>query len=528
MSRIIDPAGQAGWPWTSPADYTFKEGKLVGQQVVIRRSGNLIEVSPDGSSALPRDVRDLLEPHLTYTYQEFLRGLDRYDPATGYDRGPVRFEERRIYRYDGSGRFCCGIGFMGKIRRLLDGVGCKVSVLNCDPPHPRKNRFTESWDNVVNTVSFRPMQDECLVQIAANEYGIIQAPTGFGKGMIITMVCLLYPNAKIHVVTPSKDLVSKTVRALTRFIPNVGQVGIGKKRVERVTVFSADSLHLSDGDADIVLADEIHELAAPSYSEALARYRFSRNFGFSATPEGRMDGADAKLESLFGEKIFELSYPKAVELGLVVPIVVEWLDIRMQHNPCEGKKDTAKKRWGIWRNEERNQILADRILQIDPDEQVLVLVETIEHLMFLRAMLPGFVACYSEQGLKPQDVAMYRKWGLMGEDEEPLTTKEREQLRLDFEAGKIKKAIATKVWATGVDFEQLAVLVRADAQASTIMDTQAPGRVSRVNTAGQKPFGLVIDCMDHFDDGFRRKSMSRRRSYDRNEWAQIVPKRRRG
>jgi superfamily II DNA or RNA helicase len=231
--------------------------------------------------------------------------------------------------------------------------------------------------------------------------------------MIIVMVCLLYPNARIHVVTPSKDLVSKTVRILTKYLPNVGQVGMNKKKLGRVTVFSADSLHLSDGDADIVLADEIHELAAPSYSEALAKYRYSRNFGFSATPEGRMDGADAKLESLFGEKIFDLTYQEAVKLNLVVPIVVEWLDVRADINPCANKKETAKKRWGIWRHDLRNQLIADRVSSFSDDEQVLILVETIEHLLFLRQYLPNFTLCYSEAGLTSANLRKYRSWGLM-------------------------------------------------------------------------------------------------------------------
>jgi superfamily II DNA or RNA helicase len=392
-----------------------------------------------------------------------------------------------------------------------------VSVYNCDPKPTRPNRYKEDWDNVIKTLSFRAKQDECLINISSHECGIIQAPTGFGKGTLIAMVCLLYPNAKIHVITPSKDLVEKTVATLLRYLPNIGQVGCNKKRLERVTVFSADSLHLSDGDADIILADEIHELAAPTYAENLAKYRFSRNFGFSATPEGRADGADANLESLFGEKIFVLTYPEAVALNLVVPIIVEWLDIRLPDNPAAGKQDTPKKRWGIWRNELRNKILADRINSIDPDDQTLVLVETVEHLMFLRSLLPDFEACYSEQGLTSSDVRMYRKWGLMGPNEEPITTKQREHLRKSFEQGKIKKAIATSVWATGVDFEQLAVLVRADALASTIMDTQAPGRVSRIDTTDVKPYGLVIDCMDQFDQGFRRKALGRRKNYVANE-----------
>lgn len=513
---------QRGWPWITP----LEDNALMGRTVTVRRSGNLIDLSPDGLNELPRDLKDVIEPHLTYTYQRYLRGADRTDPISGYKRGPFAYEECRLYRYDPRGRLVCGIGFLPKITSILEKSGAVVKLVNCDPPNPRTDRYKEDWNLVIETFSFRPKQDECLIQIAGNEFGIIKAPTGFGKGTIIAMVCLLYPKAKIHVVTPSKDLVSKTVASLTKYIPNVGQVGCGKKRLGRVTVFSADSLHLSDGEADILLADEIHKLAAVSYSEPLAKYRNSRNFGFSATPKGRLDGADAKLESLFGPIIFDLSYQEAVEHGLVVPIKVEWLDVFMQHNPCEGKKDTAKKRWGIWRNDTRNRLIANKALTYGPDDQVLILVETIEHLLFLRKYLPKFEACYSENSLKAEDVNTYRRWELMEETEQPLSAKDREQLRKKFEKGEVKKAIATSVWATGVDFEQLAVLIRAEGMGSEIMDVQAPGRVTRRNTKGAKDVGIVVDCADQFDEGFHRKALGRRKTYKKNEWQQTESTRR--
>jgi hypothetical protein len=47
--------------------------------------------------------------------------------------------------------------------------------------------------------------------------------------------------------------------------------------------------------------------------------------------------------------------------------------------------------------------------------------------------------------------------------------------------------------------------------------------VSRKNTKGEKDVGILVDCMDQFDPGFRRKALSRQRSYESNGWAQLFP-----
>jgi superfamily II DNA/RNA helicase len=104
-----------------------------------------------------------------------------------------------------------------------------------------------------------------------------------------------------------------------------------------------------------------------------------------------------------------------------------------------------------------------------------------------------------------------------------LTDIQKHQIRSQFEAGTLRRVIATDVWSTGVDFEQLNVLVRADDRDSDIVDVQGPGRVSRIYTAPdgtKKEFGEVLDCMDTFDPTFYRKSNGRKQSYSLLGWEQ--------
>jgi len=340
---------------------------------------------------------------------------------------------------------------------------------------------------------------------------------------LIGAAALLFPDARIDVVTKSVDVAERIARSLKRLLPRVGRIGDGLKQRERVTVITAGSLAHADGDADFLFADEVHQLATINFSTSLAsRYRHSRNFGLSATPYARMDNAHAVLEPLFGPMVFELTYQNAVDLGLVVPVKVNWLPMRLSTNPAEryGNR-VARKRHGIWTNVERNRIIADAVRAYPESQQILILVETIEHAVNLGAQLPEFKLVYGS--MFPNDCAAYKKKGLLPQGYKPLTDYEKHDMRSAFEAGTLKRVIATDVWSTGVDFEQLSVLVRADDRDSDIVDVQGPGRVSRIYTAPdgtRKEFGEVLDCMDTFDPTFYRKSLGRRDSYKLLGWEQ--------
>lgn len=490
--------------------------------ILIRRSGNAIDISHDGKSALSEEAKLILEPQLRYTYFKLLRGQAAYDRAG--NRRPIRTELRLLYSYDKYGRMVCGAGFTNRIIRELNKAGYTVNIERIDGEHPRPNRFAEDWDNVLRNFEFRAGQEEALVKIASSERGIIGASVGYGKSYLFSAICLLYPNARIVITTRRKDLVEGTRNLLSKYIPNIGQVGGGQKQINRITVCTADSLHrLNPDDVDLLLADEVHELASPKHSAALAKFRYCRMYGFTATPSGRMDNADVKLESLFGEVIYTMSYAQAVALGLVVPIHVKWIDVRSDVNPAHNLRDVPRSRHGIWRNRVRNQAIADEARQHNDDSQVLIMVTTFDHAVHLRQYLPEFTLCYAERS---DDEAFNRfvKSGMLPEDEPIMTSTRRQLLRKQFENGELKKVIATDVWSTGVNFHQLSVIIRADARSSEIMDSQIPGRVCRLSDDTGKQFGLLVDCLDQFDPGFMAAARKRRRNYEAKEWTQELPK----
>ena len=494
------------------------------REAIIRRQGPFIEISADGQQPLPKDIVELLEEPLIYTHLKFNMGAKAFNPHTGKHE-PITAEERRLFQYDDSGRFFCQKGFLPRLTQILTENDYRSVILELDGDRKRPDCYDQNWDIVLERFNFRPQQESCLVQVAMHEYGVIDAVPAFGKMWVIWMICCLYPKAVIDIVTKRKDVVESMRLLGTRFCADVGQVGGGKKSRSRVTVYTADSLHHSDYTADILLADEVHELMTDRYAELLGRYHRARMFGFTASKDTRADNAHHRMEAIFGPTIFKLTHPRAVELDLVVPIRVLWQDVPMAYDPIQNLSElTAQKRAAIWRNDTRNMIIADVAREVlAADNQVLILVDTIDHALHLRKYIPDFELCYSEAALSDQaKVNRYINWHLLEADEPQMTSQRRDTLRRQFERRELLGVIATGVWAVGVSFNSLQVLVRANGGASETDNIQMPGRVGRIDADTGKSFGTVIDFTDTFNSKFKQRATGRRRAYAAQGWEQYI------
>jgi len=492
-------------------------------QLLIRKSGTLIDVSPDGVSPLPQQVVDLLAPHLNYVHKNFLHGAAQY--SVDGARNTVELETKYMFRME-QGRLTTGYGFIPKITHILQMHGFDVRYVDLSPEKPRADCYVPDWDNLLANFSPRERQIECLQAIANSRGGVIDAAMGFGKTHMFEALCWLYPRARIAIVVEPKDVAARIVRQLTKRFPGIGHIGGGNKKVgNRITVFTAGSMHHTDGDYDFLLCDEVHQLMAPSYSRSLGEnFTATRNFGFSATLNARSDGADAKLEMFFGPVIFRLTYQEAVALGLVTPIHVRWINVQSEYNPAANKTGTSKTRWGIWRNDARNAAFANFVRnECGEDDQILMSVATVEHAIYLWRHLPEFALCYSN--VEETDHDAYVSSGLIPPSFNRMTTQRREEMRNGFEAGQLKRVIATDVWSTGVDFEELQWLIRCDGRESQILSTQWPGRVGRKHEG--KDCAFVVDSIDSFDKSLKRKSLTRRKHYQAQGWTDDWPNARR-
>lgn len=491
----------------------------------MRYGGNIVEVSLNGG-ALPPDVEQRFKNELQYTHLISLRGPDAYDRLGNYR--PTRSEVRTLYKIgESNGRFNASVGWKYRLKRILKQMGHTVRELDVNPPHPRPDRYEVNWDRLFEKMDLRVRQDEILAAIEGTDHGLIDVPPGVGKTFLLKAYALAHPKTRIHVITEGIDIINRIYRDLVKHIPNVGLVGGGKCRFgPQVTVISADSLHKvaegfndphSSQAPDTVFFDEVHKAGAPSTLEQIGKYQGCKMFGLSANIGDRFDGADCQLEGIFGETIFSMSYQEAEALGLVAPVKVEWvkMDFDVPKDLSEAK-GTKLEKHGIWRNDARNSRFAAKMNEFAPDVQCLVMVSTVEHAVQLKQYMPDYKLCYDQC----KDYATYVRNRMLDPDDEPIMTPaRREQMRQQFEAGTLKKVIATDVWSTGVDFVGLSVLGRADGRDSRIMDMQIPGRANRIFDG--KEYALIVDCMDGFHDTMLRRSNSRKRAYIKKGWTML-------
>jgi superfamily II DNA or RNA helicase len=361
----------------------------------------------------------------------------------------------------------------------------------------------------------REGQPEVLASIFSSYRGVIVSPCGTGKTFVIEQLCRVYEEQNILIITSRKSVLHDIHRRVEKAIPNSKPALIfaGKSLPtnSKIAVCSSKSLHKIPTDwPHILLFDEVHGSAARKVSQDLVRFSGSRMFGFTASPKGRGDKSEKLIEALFGQPLCTISYEEAVTAKNIVPIVVRMVPVRCAE--IERTFPVARERYNIWRNNTRNSAIARVAREYDCSEQVLILVRTVEHALYLRKLLPDYTVVHA--GISTADLEGYRKAKLVGMDEDMKI--DVTAAKNKFRSGELRKVIVTSCWSEGVDFPNLRVLIRADASSGEIPSIQIGGRLSRIVEG--KDYGLLIDFTDEFGYSFSKRSSSRKKVYAEQGW----------
>jgi len=413
----------------------------------------------------------------------------------------IKIEYTKLYKDISDSRL---LTMSGLLSRVLHSPGGRNAVV-------KDYRDALPSVELPDNIGWRPGQKDAVETLLRNPQGRLIYPTGSGKTFILEQICVALKDQVIVMCTTRSTVLKDFIRRLKENTDIKPYLVNGSRRFKpgkQVYVVSAMSLHkLPEGwEPDIFIFDEAHGAAAPTVFNEMCRFKKCRMYGFTATDEGRSDGADLGIEALFGDRIAEMTYQKAEDLGLVVPMHVYFIDIAGHDiGTCT---DAQLAYYGYTVNGVRNErmlIGADAVMEQGFVKQLFT-TRTTEHALILSRMRPDIVPVY-----RPVPT---EKWNEYVRDNLVDTTRHSREpdidsILRDMRNGSISRIAGTTCLREGIDIKDLNVVVRMDGLSGKISNNQFAGRGTRLG----KDYGIVLDSTDRFGQRMERAAQSRRNKY---------------
>jgi len=365
--------------------------------------------------------------------------------------------------------FVCYQGLLDRVVEICEKKRKQYEIVDARDPMPRPQ--------MSKMRGFRAGQFSAVVKfLHPNRSGILKAPTRWGKGTAIANVMRAYPGIPTVLAAPGVDLLGQLVSELKAALPDRAIKGLftGSKdryQSEDITVCSLDSLEKVNPDGiRLLLIDEPHAIAAPSRILNVSKFKHARIYGFGATVEGRFDNADIIVEGLIGPVLYEKTFREAVADGAICPIVVYMLKLEFPPFDCQSR-DYAY-RYLVFGNKDLYGIVQNIIeTKISPDWQTLIFADQKKQVDLINKFVEGGLGAVASR----------------------MTNKERKAMFAAMKTGEVKRCVATSIYAQGVTFPDLRVIINASGGGGSITGTQKPGRLAQVRPG--KKAGYLVDFL---------------------------------
>lgn len=360
-------------------------------------------------------------------------------------------------------------GYLDKVVELTQKAGMQIQFADRRVPFPNPL--------IAQARGFRHSQFEMFVRMLQPcRSGLLKAPTRWGKTALLANTCAVFPHVPTVITAPGASLLDQLVKDLRSWLPQRDIRGVfsgskDRKPSDDISVVSMDSLHKVDAAATrLLLIDEPHALPAASRLAKIMAFTQARIYGFGATLTGRFDHADKVMFGVVGPVLAEKSFKEAVAEGAICNIKVFILEMPVPEHFASITDRLAAYRRLIYQSEEFNQTVRRISTQAIPaDWQTLVFVDEIKQADLVQLMVDnGTIAVASR-----------------------MSPAERRQTMADMAGNIIKRCIATDIYAQGVTFPDLRVIVNAAGGGGSTTSTQKPGRLAQIRPG--KTCGYMVD-----------------------------------
>jgi len=419
-------------------------------------------------SRVDKEVINLIRPCLFYKKVYWRQGQYKKERA-----------DYKKYVISNRGRFLSGF-----IPRVLDYC-YRNTIIATYLGFPYKAKF---FNPHLKRIEFRDDQLDLISNAIKEGRGIIKAPTGSGKTIIMLGILSGYNNPKpkvlilCHTLTLVKQLIGELVKY--NFVP-VREITGGSIETTPcpITVATMQSFIKQDLPKwrkffDIVIVDECHHVSSFSgtYAKILTNIYAPVRFGFTATLPTN-DEAKMALEGHIGKVIGELTIQEAAELNILAKPKIKFIKVPFSQQIKDLKRYADVYQFGIVENKARNRLILKTVKGfLSQGKTILIHVIKIEHGKILK-----------EMGKLLYNINMeFVQGSTEGEA--------RDEIRKLFNQKKIKCVVTTAVWKEGVDIPSLDVIVNACGGKSEVQTLQTIGRGLRKTKDKDKV--IIVDFLD--------------------------------
>ena len=355
-------------------------------------------------------------------------------------------------------------------------------------------------------LTLRPFQERMLERIAvARAHGhhrnLLVAATGTGKTVMAAVdyrnLRKTLPRARLLFVAHRREILEQSLLTFRHALHDAsfGELWVGSHRpkdfehvfasVQSLTASGVDSIDPTH--FDIVVIDEFHHAAAPTYRSLLERLRPRELLGLTATPE-RTDGF-AVQDFFDGRIAAELRVWEAIDQQYLVPFAYYGV-----HDGLDLREVPFKRGTGYDVTALTNVYTADHIWVGQVIEQLRRRVDDLSNMRALGFCVSVAHARFMSDEFNRRGIAAVAVWGETPDDE-------RDRALRDLRDGKVAIVFTVDLFNEGVDVPSVDTILMLRPTESATLFLQQLGRGLR--KADDKALCTVLDFVGLHRKEFR-------------------------
>ena len=317
-------------------------------------------------------------------------------------------------------------------------------------------------------IELRKYQQECLSEIEKQESGsyLVSMATGLGKTVVFSHI---KAKGKTLVLSHREELVYQPIKYYDC------PVGIEKANEhshgEKVVLASVQTLinrleKFKKDEFDLIITDEAHHAAAPSYKKIYSYFTPRLHIGFTATPNR---GDKVRLDDVYDKIIFERNLRWGIENNYLTDI--KCLRVKVSYN-----LNAVKRRMGDFvvsdldkaMNTDTSNMQIKEVYEKYAVGQTLIFAASVAHAENIASLIPGAVVVSQK-------------------------TANRSKIIEDFTARKIRCIVNCMIFTEGTDLPLIETIIIARPTQNVSLYTQMVGRGLRKYPG--KRFLTLIDLV---------------------------------